>query len=275
MRKVQGKKSEKKLKTNVKIVILLLIAVAVVSLCYKITDDKYQSEKLAEQKQAEKKKQQEAAKKKAAAQAALDPTVKKAKKKANADYFSDACFIGNSRSEGLKEFGPLTTATYFTASGLNVTSATTDANIMIGGNLYTVVDALKQVKFKKVYIMLGTNEIGWPYPDVFIQKYQEIIETIKSTQPGATIYVESILPVGNLESIKATAGEALNNNNIKTMNQRLLQMAKDEKVRYLDLNSYFTEKDGYLSLQYSSDGIHVNTEGANKWAEYLEWYYVK
>ena len=79
----------------------------------------------------------------------------------NAAYFDDAVFIGDSRTEGLMLYGGMPEGTTFYASkGLNVNTAGT-TKIQDGGESITIMEGLRRHAFKKVYVMLGVNELGW------------------------------------------------------------------------------------------------------------------
>lgn len=110
-------------------------------------------------------------------------------------YFDDAVFIGDSRTEGLILYTGLSNAISYTNKGLMVDTVFTKPVINKNGEKLSVMDALRQTNFSKVYIMLGINETGWPYNSVFIEKYGKIIDEIKTINPEAVIYVQEILPV--------------------------------------------------------------------------------
>lgn len=66
----------------------------------------------------------------------------------------------------------------------------------------TVADALRQEpQHKRVYIMLGINDLGWPSMETFTGNYSKLIDAVRSSQPNATIYVQSILPVSKRNPI--------------------------------------------------------------------------
>lgn len=43
--------------------------------------------------------------------------------------------------------------------------------------------------------MFGLNEASWPYSEVFIDEYGDIIDEARAINPNAIIYIQSILPV--------------------------------------------------------------------------------
>lgn len=181
-------------------------------------------------------------------------------------FFNDTAFIGDSRTEGLMLYTGLENATFFAHKGLNVSSYFTSKVIKSGDNKITIPEALAKQSFKKVYIMLGINELGWAYESVFIQQYGELVDNVKSLQPDAVIYVQSILPVTKEKS----AGDAIfNNTKIDRYNELLREMAQEKGVRYLAVNEAVGLDGGALPAAASADGIHFNKEYCYRWLDYL------
>jgi lysophospholipase L1-like esterase len=188
------------------------------------------------------------------------------------DYFQDAVFIGDSRTEGLRLFGDLQEATYYTAKGLKVDTIFTQAVVKTtGGQKITIMEALRQKPFRKVYIMLGINELGWAYSDLFIKKYGEIINEIRDIEPQAQIYAQSLFPVSKQRS---QSDKIYNNANIGKYNELIQQMAAEKKFYYLDVAQCVVDQEGNLAGDASTDGIHLNKTYCNYWVDYLKSHYV-
>ena len=93
--------------------------------------------------------------------------------------FSDAVFIGDSRTVGLQQNGGLANAKFFCGTGLNVETAMTKPVVTLAdGSKGTVVDALRQTPCQRVYVMFGVNELGWPSAGSFKKKYVELIQAL-------------------------------------------------------------------------------------------------
>lgn len=182
-------------------------------------------------------------------------------------YFDDAVFIGDSRVDGFRIQSGLSNPEYLTAKGMNVKAIFTEKYIKKNGTKMTVLDALKKMEFNKVYIKLGINELGWKYPDIFIEDYAKLIGEIRKINPDAEIYVQSIIVVSKS---KSDQDETYNNGNIETFNELLLQMAKDEQVGYLDLNEVLAGEDGNLPADASFDGVHLTPDYCRIWLDYLK-----
>ncbi len=182
-------------------------------------------------------------------------------------YFDDAAFIGNSRTQGLMLYTGLQNATFYTAQGLMVDTFFTKKVVGTGEGKLTIPDAMKQQNFKKVYIMLGINELGWSYEDVFIRKYGELIDEVKRLQPEATVFVQSIMPVSKSKSDR---DKVYNNPRIDRYNELIQEMAKEKGAVYLNVAEAVGLDGGALPEEASTDGVHLNKEYCVKWLDYLK-----
>jgi hypothetical protein len=183
-------------------------------------------------------------------------------------YFNDAIFIGNSRTEGFILYSGLANATSYTSRGLMVNTVFTDRVINMNGKKISVMAAVRaNPNFSKVYIMLGTNELGWVYSNLFINKYAEIIDALQAINPDALIYVQSILPVTNSKSAK---DKIFNNPKINQFNALLSKMAAEKKIYYLNVAEAVADSRGNLPEGSAYDGVHLKKAYCQKWLEYLK-----
>ena len=182
-------------------------------------------------------------------------------------YFDDAAFIGDSRTQGLQLYTGLPNATFYATQGLMVDTFFSKKFVKAGGGKITIPDAMKNQTFKKVYIMLGVNELSWAYEKVFIQKYGEVVDKVKELQPDAKIYVQSILPVTKAKS----DGDAIyNNTKISRYNELIEQMCREKGVTYLHVADAVGLDNGALPAGSATDGVHLNREYCYKWLDYLK-----
>ena len=183
------------------------------------------------------------------------------------DDFSDAVFIGDSRTKAFMLGTGLGNSHFYCETGINVSSAMTDNVFTLSngqkGNLRA---ALSQEPFQRVYIMFGVNELGWPDPMEFGVKYTEVIRLIQELQPQAKIYVQSIIPVSEARTSK---GDYVNNIQIAIFNAVIHQMTIDTGTRYLPVGYALSNEIGCLPADASHDGVHPNKEYCMKWLEYL------
>lgn len=182
-------------------------------------------------------------------------------------YLDGAVFLGDSRTEGLVLYTGLSNSISYAHKGLNVSTIYSDDLVEQNGQAVTVMEAMKNTQFDKVYIMFGINELGWSYPDIFIQKYTQIIQDIRAINSDAIIYVQEILPVSQKVS---DTHDYITNQKIQEFNQMLATMAQDQKVYYLQVSQCVVEGDNFcLPDQASSDGIHLTPDACQKWLTYL------
>lgn len=184
------------------------------------------------------------------------------------NWFDDAVFVGNSRTQGLLLYTGISAKSYADV-GLTVETVFTSEVFTDPDdpeNKVTAAEALQKGDYTKVYLMFGINELGWQSQDAFLNKYASLIDTIQESHPDVQIYVQSILPV--CES-KITGKSYLTNARISSFNTRLQEMAKEQEVFYLDVASAVADESGALPADASTDGIHMQKDGCLIWEEYL------
>lgn len=181
-------------------------------------------------------------------------------------YFDDAVFIGDSRTEGLMLYNGLGKAKYYAIQGLMINTVYTKPAIQTNSGKIPVMKALSYGKFSKVYVMLGVNELGWSDAKQFPLQYAKMVDDIKSSQKGAKIYIQSILPVSQKRS---ETDPLYSNSKIITYNKELKKIAQEKKVTYLEVNQVMQNTDGFLPQEASTDGVHLSREYLEKWCVYL------
>lgn len=176
----------------------------------------------------------------------------------DASYFGDALFIGDSRTVGIKEYGTLKNADYFCSVGLAASKINSET---VNGKKFDQIIDEKQ--YRKVYIMLGINEVGNDF-ETTATAYRTIVEKIKVHQPNAIIYIQ-----GNLHVSLAASTSVVNNDNINYLNSLLAGLADYNRVFYIDINEVYDDDHGDLTAEYTADGIHPLAEYYKQWCEWL------
>ena len=137
----------------------------------------------------------------------------KVDKQVEDSYFDDALFIGDSRTEGFMLYTSLSNIKAYCSKGLSISRIYEDKIVTLeDGRTVTVMDALQEEKYKKIYIMFGVNELGWPYDDLFIEQYTKLLHDVKQLEPDAIIYVENIIPVS---AARSATDPIYNNDNVR------------------------------------------------------------
>lgn len=197
-----------------------------------------------------------------------EPTEKPDETNSKVEFDETVAFIGNSRTQGFIMYNGLTKVQDYTYIGLMVDTAMTKEFVKTGnGEKITLLQDMKNKDIKKVYIMLGINELGWSYPSVFKLKYEELIDEIRKVKSDCDIYVQSIIPV---TKSKDQSDKIYNNTNVSKFNKLIKEVANEKNVKYLDVQSVLVNSEGYLPEDASTDGIHIGKRYCEKWLNYLK-----
>lgn len=186
----------------------------------------------------------------------------------DSSYFSDALFIGDSRTEGFFLYTGLEGVDAYYSKGLNVESIFEDKIVKNGKKKQTVIEALQEKQYAKIYIMFGVNELGWAFDYLFEEKYAELIDAIIERQPDAVIYVQNILPIS---AARSEQDDIYNNDKVNQFNELIRDMcASRPQAIYLDVASSMRDETGALPVGASQDGVHCTKEYCIIWLNYLK-----
>ena len=195
-------------------------------------------------------------------------------------YFDDAAFIGDSISLKLKTYcltGALGKANFFTVGSFSTVHAlepitSTSTHPSYQGTKMLAEDCIAACGAKKVYIMLGMNDISYGI-DKTIDRYKTLVSRILAKSPDAKIFIQSMTPMRKDSNIW---GSKLNNTTIASYNAKLLETCKEMGWYFIDVQSVMWDDAGtQLRLEYCSDpgsgnmGIHMTTQGCKAWVNYL------
>lgn len=198
-----------------------------------------------------------------------------------ASFFDDAVFIGDSISLRLTYYcqahpDALGKAQFLTAGSLGSGNALWDENSqdavfpLYNGQQVTLQDGVAKSGAKKVFIMLGMNDIGLYGMDGARDNMESLIELILEKSPDVKIYVQSMTPMLASHQLKS-----LNNTNIDAYNKLLKEMCEEKGYEFVDVASVMKDADGGLIPSYCSDGgdggmgMHFTDAGAKAWVDYL------
>ncbi len=184
---------------------------------------------------------------------------------ADAEVFHDALFIGDSRTVGLMEYGDLGAATVFADSGMSVFKVWETQVKLPSGEKCRLQQVLEEGSFGKIYIMLGLNELGYPYESI-VAKYRALLEEVRRLQPEAEIFLEANLHVSEKRS---SSSDIYNNAAIDRLNGEIREMAEEKGAFYLDINVMFDDAGGNLDAQYTVDDAHVLGKYYMDWSGWL------
>lgn len=187
------------------------------------------------------------------------------------EWFADAVFIGDSRTDGFRLFSGVTSkADFLVHTGLTIYDVMEDKPVIRQGDKKVpLLEALGEKQYGKVYISLGVNELGYRAPENFAETYGELIDAIQEQQSGAILYIQSIIPV-NTEKCKANDQPYyVTNESIAAYNEALSAMAEEKQVRLVNVSEALVGEDGEALHDLSADGVHFKKDGYALWLDYL------
>lgn len=182
-------------------------------------------------------------------------------------YFSDAVFIGDSRTVGLHDYGGLDDSTFYATVGMNIYDLWTEKFCDVDGQKVTLEEALRARTFGKIYFQIGINEMGRGTVDGFMKAYEESVEKFRELQPDAIIFVQAIMKVTKDKSDK---DPIFNNPGIEERNERIAALADNRTVFYLDVNEVVCDENGALRKDITFDNIHLLGSKYDIWVDYLK-----
>ena len=124
---------------------------------------------------------------------------------------------------------------------------------------------LKMEKFGKIYLMFGINECGYSTSS-FAEEYKKVVEEIRSYQPDALIYIQSICYVTQNHEKK---NPVFATENIKEKNEAIKALANDKDIFYLEVNDALNDGTDHLPAEYTGDGVHLKAKYYRLWHDYL------
>lgn len=186
-------------------------------------------------------------------------------------WFSDAVFIGDSRTDGFHLYSGITSAADFLDhTGVSVYDILDEKKVIRrGGEKFSILSLLAEKQYGKIYIALGVNELGYFDPDDFADAYGRLIDAIRACQEDAAIYVQSIIPVNTADCKKYEQRYYVTNEAIASYNEALATISEEKQVYLLNVWEPLVDENGELQAELSADGVHLKREGYERWLSYL------
>ncbi len=165
------------------------------------------------------------------------------------EYFNTSLFIGDSISTGLSLYGFLDSDNVFATQGL---APSTAISTEIDGK--TLSDKIASFKPEKVFIMLGTNSVGYAESEYLVESMKDLIGQVTG-MCKSDIYVLSIPPV--TAAAEANSSNYLTLEAINEYNTLLKSAVAETNAKFLDFNALLQDSTGYFAEDYAeADGIH-------------------
>jgi lysophospholipase L1-like esterase len=131
------------------------------------------------------------------------------------------------------------------------------------------LDEVLSSKPKKIFLMIGINDIARNIPDsIIIQNIRRIAAMIKERSPQTLLYIQSILPTN--EDFTQFKNHQNKKEHITNCNAQLETFCRSAGWVYVDLYSRMTDASGKLHTAYTNDGLHLTAAGYAVWKQVLE-----
>lgn len=136
-------------------------------------------------------------------------------------------------------------------------------NVMFRGTEWKIEEAVAASGVKKVFIMLGANDLGVRSAAETFADFQTVIGRIREKAPEVEIYIESVLPSALAQKSEKTAA----------YNALLREYAAENDFHFVEVGMYFENPQGRLAAYYSADGdAHLSETGVRRWFQVLRNY---
>ena len=133
------------------------------------------------------------------------------------------------------------------------------------------LDEITEGNPKKIFILIGINDISRNFPDeTIIENYKKILQRINNESPTTRIYVQTILPVN--ASFGVYENHYGKDDHILQINNFLREMKKERDLTIINLHEHFLDTNNLLDAKYTEDGLHLNANGYQLWAAILKPY---
>lgn len=168
-------------------------------------------------------------------------------------------FLGNSITQG--------------ADWKKLLNDSTVINRGIGGDITFGVlnrlDEITRLQPSKVFLLIGINDLSKGIPeDVVLENIFMIVSKVKRQSPSTKIFVQSILPV-NPGFKNFPSGYDLRES-VSVINAQLGKIGTRFGYTFVDLYKNFLDKEGLLDASLSTDGLHLNGAGYQRWVKVLK-----
>ena len=131
----------------------------------------------------------------------------------------------------------------------------------------------EKTKPKTIFVMIGINDLIAGTKDEEILSHHRLILTyLRRVHPQTQIVLQSILPHGNDKSSSTQRDRLLPipNERIRQLNEQLKLMAQEKGTYFLDLYPLFSDPEGNLRSELSTDGLHLSQQGYLVWASAIK-----
>lgn len=209
----------------------------------------------------------------------VKPEQEKLTEEALAAYYGESVFVGDSIMMGFRNYceyekSPFANGIQFLTAGsysaFNAAKPVEGKNVhpMYQGKKRQIWDAIPLMGVKRMFILLGTNDISMLGLERARDQYKEVIDKVLEASPDVEVHILSVT-----YTAKDKGKGKLNNENIAKYNILLQQMAAENGWGYIDIATPLSDGNGNLAAGNCSDGfVHLVHSAYGIWENVLRDY---
>ncbi len=184
------------------------------------------------------------------------------------DYINNTLFIGDSNTARINLYGLLGLKNVIGIESMGIQAVPAQQCVYFTDreNPVTIPEAVKLIQPMRIVICFGTNNLAALKPVEFIESYKKALYSLRKAYSYADIIIAAVPPLG----ANYTGNIDINQNKVDKFNDALIDLAKEEKLTFLDITEALADKNGYIKEDYViSDGIHVSKTGFQALGRYF------
>ena len=138
--------------------------------------------------------------------------------------------------------------------------------------MYERMEPILKGQPKKIFIMGGVNDISHDVSgDSIARAIEKLIVLIKTRSPRTKIYLQSMLPF----NIDVRLWKLLKDREhvVVEGNRAVEQVARRQRVTWIDLYPLFVDENGKLKAEYTNDGLHLLGPAYLIWRDAIKPYF--
>lgn len=182
--------------------------------------------------------------------------------------FRNSLFVGDYFVSQAENLGFFEHTNFAYVTGLDMNTMLTKRVIKTESGYLTLADYVKTFEnIEAVYIMISAESVSWMDVPTFVKKYTVFAESVAAAHPDAHIYIQPVLPIN--EEKAAKRGYTVTNEKLNQMNEYIFALAEKNSFWILDMFGEFTNKEGGLPAEYTTNGIRFEKPTYEIWSDYI------
>jgi len=169
---------------------------------------------------------------------------------------NDIVFLGNSITAGGKNWAER--LDYPKIKNRGISGDVTDG-------VFARLEEIIHYRAKAIFLLIGINDV-WnngspniPSTEYIGANIVKIAQYLKMRSPKSLIYVQTVLPTLKEDFIES----------INAVNE-IIMSSENNDFKVIDLHSIFVNEDGLIYKEYTTDGVHLNETGYEKWVDLIK-----